>query len=197
MTEENKIYTQRRKENPKLFFAPDQWEKFIYACDIKWRPFFWMMMLTGVRHNELKYVKVNDIDFKNKWIIILKAKGGRNRIRYANLSSYACRFFKDYIKDNNLNGDSTLGIPTRQGMRQYMHKICKKQSITGWADMSTHNLRKTHENYLFALNKDGIKVVAHMGHTGKTASEHYASSAFIKDKKELDMIRQWLGDVFE
>ena len=35
-----------------------------------------------------------------------------------------------------------------------------------------------------------------MGHTPKTAQEHYLSSMFIKDKKQLDKIRKWLGDIF-
>jgi len=193
----NKFSKQRRKENPTRFFNPDEWEKFIYACNMKWRPYYWMMMLTGMRHFEAANIRPKDIDWKNKWIVILKAKGGRNNIRYAHLSSYSIKFIKNFIKENNISYDDTFKFPTRQGMRQYMHKVCKKNNISGWKDFSTHNLRKTHENYLLTLSKDEIKIMRHMGHTSKTALSHYISGAFIKDKKQLDKIRTWLGDIFE
>jgi len=186
----------RKKENPIIFFTPDIWEKFIYSCNNNWRPYFWIMMLTGARHNEIKNVKVKNIDWKNKWIIILKAKGGRENIRYVHLSSFTTRFIRSFIKENNLQQEDVFNFPTRQGMRQYIHKICKQQNIAGWKDLSSHNLRKTHENYLLALDKDNIKIAKHMGHTSKTAIDHYTSSAFIKDKKQLDKIRTWLGDIF-
>ena len=198
MKSKDNISTQRQKENPTRFFDPDEWEKFIYNCNLKWRPYFWIMMLTGLRHNEASNISDKDIDTKNKWIVILKAKGGRTRIRYVHLSSYALKFIKNFVKENNMSNNNTrFNFPTRQGMRQYMHEICKQQNIKGWNDFSTHNLRKTHENYLLTLNKDSMKVATHMGHTSKTALDHYVSSAFIKDKKQLDKIREWLGDIFE
>jgi len=191
----NKNQKQRKKENATRFFDPDEWEKFIYSCNQKWRPYFWIMMLTGLRYNEAKHIKVRNIDWKNRWIVVLKGKG--SKIRYVNLSSYSSKFIKSFINDNNLEWESTFKFPTLQGMRQYIHKISRQQNIQGWKDISTHNLRKTHENYLLALNKDNIKVARHMGHTPKTALDHYISGAFIKDKKQLDKIRLWLGDIFE
>ncbi len=187
--------TLRRKENRTRFFDPDEWEKFIYSCNNNWRKYFWIMMLTGLRYNEAKHVQIKYIDWKNRWITIIKAKG--NKQRPVHLSSYAVKKLRSYISEENLQPDSTFNFPTLQGMRQYMQKRCKEQHIQGWEDLSSHNLRKTHENYLLALNKDNIKVAAHMGHTQKTAMEHYISGAFIKDKKQLDKIRQWLGDIFE
>ena len=63
-------------------------------------------------------------------------------------------------------------------------------------DYSVHNIRKTHENYLISLNISDTMITKHMGHTQRTANEHYISSSFIKDSKELDKIRIWLGDAF-
>ncbi len=186
----------RKKENPTRFFTPREWEKFIYACDNKWRPYFWMMMLTGMRHNEISNIKPKDIDHGNRWIIVLKAKGGKQNIRYVNLSKYAYNYIKSFISENHLGREDVFKFPTRQGMRQYMHKIGKKEKISGWEDLSTHNLRKTHENYLMALDLHQGKVSKHMGHSGKTAMDHYISSAIIKDKKDLEHIRKWLEDIF-
>ncbi len=185
----------REKENKVRFFNPDEWEKFIYAVNPEWRNYYWMLMLTGLRYKEAKHVKIGDIDFANKQIIILKPKGGVQR--YCHLSSYSTKFLRQWKASDNLKEQDTLSFPTIQHLIQLMKRVCKDQSIKDYSDFSVHNLRKTHENYLIALNKDEVKITRHMGHTLKTAQQHYISSAFIKDKNQLDKIRGWLSDIFE
>jgi len=96
----------------------------------------------------------------------------------------------------NLQGKDNFNFPTIQGHRQYMQRVLRKIGIKDWRDFSCHNLRKTHENFLVSLNVSDTKITRHMGHTEKTANEHYISGAYIKDKKQLDKIRMWLGDAF-
>jgi len=184
----------REKENKVRFFNPDEWEKFIYSVREPWRQYYWMLMLTGLRFKEAKNVKVGDIDFSNKQIIVLKPKGGVQR--YCHLSSYAVKFFKQWKSMDNLKNQDIFKFPTIQHLSQLLKRTCKKQNISDWKDFSTHNLRKTHENYLLAMSKSETMITRHMGHTIKTAQQHYLSSAFIKDKKQLDKIRTWLGDIF-
>ncbi len=185
----------REKENKVRFFNPDEYEKFIYAVSPKWRNYYWFLMLTGLRYKEAKNVKVGDIDFANKQIIILKPKGGVQR--YCHLSSYGVKLIRQWKMSDNLKEKDMFSFPTIQHLIQLMKKTCKEQGIKDYPDFSVHNLRKTHENYLLALGKDEMKLTRHMGHTPKTAQQHYLSSAFIKDKSQLDKIRTWLSDIFE
>jgi integrase len=182
----------RRKENRVRFMNPEEWETFIYDVKENLRKYYWFLLLTGMRYKEAKHVKKGHINWKNRSITIFKPKGGVQR--NANFSSFGKKKLQDMFE--GLKEEDTLSFPTIQHLIQTMHRVCEKHKMKYWKDISVHNIRKQHENYLHALNLDGAKITVHMGHTAKTAAEHYNSSEFIKDKKELDLIRQWFDDVF-
>lgn len=183
----------RPKENRVRFLDPDEWETIIYDKQLeRLKKYYWFLLLTGMRYKEAKFVKKGHINWKNRSITIFKAKGGVQR--NANFSSFGKRMLQDMF-EGKLEED-TIGFPTIQHLIQTLHKVCAKHNIKYWKDISVHNIRKQHENYLHALNLDGAKITAHMGHTAKTAAEHYNSSSFIKDKKQLDKIRMWFDDIF-
>jgi len=182
----------RAKENRVRFMDPDEWEKFIYSTKETIRKYFWFLLITGMRYKEAKNVQKKHISWNNKNILIFTPKGGVQR--FANFSSFGKRKLKEMFE--GLNDEDTLSFPTIQHLIQTLHAICKKQNIKYWQDISVHNIRKQHENYLHALNLDNAKITAHMGHTAKTAVEHYNSSEFIKDSKQLEKIRIWFDDIF-
>lgn len=182
----------REKINRVRFMDPDEWEKFIYSVNENLRKYYWFLLLTGVRYKEAKNIKKGHINWQNRNIIIFKAKGGIQR--HVNFSSLGKKKLKLFFE--GLHNEDTLQFPTIQHLIQTLHKICKQKKIKYWEDISVHNIRKQHENYLLALNLPENKITTHMGHTPKTAQEHYNSSEFIKDKKQLDKIRLWMGDIF-
>lgn len=186
------------KENPTRFFNPDEWELFIYSTNDKWRFYFWFLLLTGVRFKEARYIKVKDIEFVNRQLLIKRPKGESQGkvMRYVQLSSFAVKFIKARITELGLKDDDTFNLPTIQGLIQYMRKQLEKIGIKDFRDFSIHNIRKTHENYHISLNVNDNKLMRHMGHTMKTANDHYISGSYIKDKKQLDKIRIWIGDAF-
>jgi len=188
----------RMKENKVRFFNPDEWEKFIYSTSDTWRFTFWFFLLTGVRYKEAKVIQIMDFDFPNRNLFIKKPKGidaGKVQ-RTVNLSPYAVKFIRSYIHINNLKNTDTFKFQTIQGVRQYMQRQLKAIGINDWRDFSVHNLRKTHENFMMSLDVPEGKLFRHMGHTMKTANQHYLSSAFIKDVKQLNKIRIWLDGAF-
>ncbi len=182
----------REKENKVRYMDPDEWETFIYSVSENLRNKYWFLLLTGMRYKEAKYVKKGHINWKNRSITIFKPKGGVQR--YANFSSFGKKKLMEMF-EGKAESD-TLDFPTIQHLIQTLHRICREKNIKYWKDISVHNIRKQHENYLHALNLPETKIVVHMGHTQKTANEHYNSSEFIKDKKQLDKVRNWLGDIF-
>jgi integrase len=182
----------REKENKVRFLNPDEWETIIYDIKDNLRKYYWFLLLTGMRYKEAKHVKKGHINWGNKSIIIFKPKGGVQR--NANFSSFGKRKLQEMF--SNLSEEDTLKFPTIQHLIQTLHKVCRKHKIKYWQDISVHNLRKQHENYLLALDLPYQKITVHMGHTAKTALEHYNSSEFIKEKKQLDKIRIWFADIF-
>lgn len=182
----------REKINKVKFLDPDEWEKFYYSLDDNNRKYFMFLFLTGMRYKEAKNVCDEHIDWNQRQIIVYKPKGGIQR--YSNFSSWGKREIKQMFERKDKK--ETLHFPSIQHMRHLLHKHCREQNIKDWQDLSVHNIRKQHENYLIALDIQNNKITKHMGHTAKTALEHYNSSAFIKDKKQLDKIRIWFGDIF-
>lgn len=182
----------RAKINKVRFLDPDEWETFIYSVNDNLSKHFWFLLLTGLRYKEAKHVQKKHIDWNNKSLVVFKPKGGIQR--YVNFSSFGKSRIKDMFEGKNDN--DTLKFPSIQHLRFVLHEICKEKRIEGWEDLSVHNIRKQHENYLIALDLPQNKITKHMGHTAKTAIEHYNSSKFIKDKKQLDKIRKWFNDIF-
>lgn len=186
----------RQKKNPTRTFSPDEWEKFIYIVEDKWKPFFWLQFLLGTRFKESNYITINDFDFKNRQCLIRKPKGidAGKTMRYVQLSSFAVKYIRSYIKINDLRGNDDFKFPTIQGMIGNMRKNLKLLGIEDYKDFSIHNIRKTHENYLVSLDVNDNKLLKHMGHTQKTANEHYLSGSYIKEHRQLELVRKWLGD---
>lgn len=182
----------REKYNKVRFLNPDEWETFYYSLSENNRKYFMFLFLTGMRYKEAKHVTLDHFDWSNREIIIYKPKGGLQR--QVNFSSWGKKEIKRIFEGKNKN--DTLNFPTIQHMRHLLQKHCRENKIKNWEDLSVHNIRKQHENYLIALDLPYQKISKHMGHTPKTAQEHYNSSSFIKDKKQLDKIRTWLGDIF-
>lgn len=182
----------REKENKVRILNPDEWETFIYSTKENIRKYYWFLFLTGVRYKEAKHIQKQHIDFKNRTIILFKPKGGVQR--YVSFSTFGKQKLKQFFEGLQL--EDTLEFPSIQHLIQTMKKICKENNMPYWEDISVHNIRKSHENNLIALNLNQAKITAHLGHNLKTATEHYISSNFIKDKNQLDKSKLWFGDIF-
>ena len=67
-----------------------------------------------------------------------------------------------------------------------MKLYCKEAGLADYEDFSAHNLRKTLENWLIALNINVLAIQAHMGHQLDIAAAHYvAASLFTAEDKIL------------
>lgn len=182
----------REKENKLRFMNPEEWEMFISEVPPKYRKNYWFLLLTGMRYKEAVSIKKKQIDFKERHIILFKAKGKIQR--YVNFSTFGKKKIKSYFAD--LSDEECLDFPTNNHLIYLMKKIAKKKNFDYWKDLTVHNIRKQHENYLLAIDLPAPKVVKHLGHTYKTSMQYYTSSAFIKNQKYLKMIKLWLGDIF-
>lgn len=184
------------KSNPKRFFYPKEWIKFYDSLKSHYKFHFDFLFNTGMRYNEAKHIIVSDIDFSRKWIVITKAKGGRSRIRYVHFTKEFGKRIKSYIDLYNLSSDDDFKFPTIQCITQILKRHCKLIGIKDWQNFSAHNIRKTHENYLLAIDKNIMHIQGHMGHTIQIAEAHYVSGALIKDEIEKRMIKNWFGEMF-
>lgn len=133
-----------------------------------------MLYATGVRVSELVNIKISDIDFNNKRIVVC-GKGNKERIVY--YGEYAEEVLKKYLdthirKDHNYlfvnqNGDKI----TDRGIRYIIDKIMNKLSIK--THVTPHVLRHTFATDMLNNGCD-IKVVQELlGHSSLRTTEVY------------------------
>jgi len=99
---------------------------------------------------------------------------------------------KDYTKD--LNNDDTLPFLTNSALNLAIKKIAKRIGMKDWYMVSAHNLRKTHGQYLVALDVNIANICKRLGHDMNTFLNSYCSADIFnpKDREEIKVI---LGDL--
>ncbi len=133
-----------------------------------------MLYATGVRVSELINIKINDIDFNNRRIIVL-GKGNKERIVY--YGEYAEEVLKEYIKTHDRKNHNYLfvnskgGKLTDRGVRYIIDNIMSRLSVK--VHVTPHVLRHTFATDMLNNGCD-IKVVQELlGHSSLKATEIY------------------------
>ncbi|MGM9877561.1 MAG: site-specific tyrosine recombinase/integron integrase [Bacilli bacterium] len=133
-----------------------------------------MLYATGVRISELVNIKINDIDFNNKRIVVC-GKGNKERIVY--YGDYAEEILKKYLETHKKNSENYLfinnkgGKITVRGVRYIIDKIMDRLSIK--THVTPHVLRHTFATDMLNNGCD-IKVVQELlGHSSLKATEIY------------------------
>ncbi|MDD6272396.1 MAG: tyrosine-type recombinase/integrase [bacterium] len=133
-----------------------------------------MLYATGVRISELVNIKINDIDFNNKRIVVC-GKGNKERIVY--YGDYAEEILKKYLETHEKNSENYLFINSKggkitvRGVRYIIDKIMDRLSIK--THVTPHVLRHTFATDMLNNGCD-IKVVQELlGHSSLKATEIY------------------------
>jgi len=188
------------KINPKAFFRPKDWNAFYDSLKEKSRPYFKIAINTGGRINEIREVRVKDIDFDNKTLTFYttKTKGAKGEKRPVpreiKLSTEFLNWLQRWIKINKLSQNDAFKIPSTAGVKKILQTHLKKIQIKDWHDFSSHNVRKTHGNWLLAIGMDGMKVAARLGHDYNTLLKSYVSPDIFTEEDKV-LIKQVLGDL--
>lgn len=189
------------RTNRDSFFFPNVWMKFYDALKPSQRITFDFLINTGARINEVRHVKVGDVDFERNNIILrvtkVKAiKGEKNsRPRTIGISSQFGKKLKAYIKDNGLNNEDTFNILSTPAGNICMKKTLQDIGVEDYQMYSLHNIRKTHGNWLKALGIEGAEICLRLGHDYNTFLKAYGSPD-IFNFKDVQDIRLILGDLY-
>lgn len=133
-----------------------------------------MLYATGVRVSELVNIKINDIDFNNRRIIVC-GKGNKERIVY--YGDYAEEVLYEYLDSHVQNKEGYLFINNRKekltdrGVRYIIEKIMNELSLK--THVTPHVLRHTFATNMLNNGCD-IKVVQELlGHSSLKTTEVY------------------------
>ena len=137
-----------------------------------------MLYATGVRVGELVKIKIDDIDFGRKNIIIL---GKGNKERYVTYGEYCEESLKNYIQDGrvalNIKDSKTLflnnkgGDLTERGVRYILDQLIQKTSIQ--KKISPHMIRHSFATHLLNEGCDLLTVQKLLGHESIKATQIY------------------------
>lgn len=135
-----------------------------------------LFLSTAIRLSELANIKIKDIDFDNKSIII-NGKGGKERVVY--LTDTLINILKNYLRTRKvLNCDDYLFITDKNTKlsRRSIEDICQHAfelaGINGHG-YTTHSLRHSAATYIYKSTKDILAVKELLGHTSLAATMIY------------------------
>lgn len=188
------------RDDRSRYFFPEEWIKFFDSIKSEKQPIYDFLINTGARIEESLNVKPKHFDFDKPTLTlrVTKIKAKKNervgKPRTFVISSQFARRMKKYVKDNNLNDEDLLFKQTKQAVYQMMRLRLKKLGFD-WYNFSLHNIRKTHGNYLKAMEIDSAEICYRLGHDLNTYIKHYGS-ANVFDRKDKVLIIKILGDVY-
>ena len=189
-TKSGKDYTIR--SNRDRFFYPGEWEKFFDVLKPMQKFTFNFLINTGARINEARNVQPFDIDLERKRIVLritkvkAKKKEKNPRPRIIPISTQFAKYLKN--KSGKILSTPAANIALK--------KALIKSGVKDWKMFSIHNIRKTLETWLMALDIDGLKITAHMGHSLVTAAGHYISPD-VFSWEEKSKMRMIIGDLYQ
>lgn len=187
------------RESRDRYFFPDEWMAFYDKLRKSQKFTFEMLINTGARINECRNVQVRDIDFERQNIVFRwtksRNKDGSRKIRTIPISTKFTKTLKKHIKEHNLKPEDNLKILSTPASNIAMKKALKKAGIPDWKMFSVHNVRKTLETWLLALDIDTMKIIKHFGHSIQMAQKHYVSPDIFgwEDKR---MMRDIIGGLY-
>lgn len=192
------------KEDKFRYFFPKDYLKVFDCLKKKQQHTLVCQLNTGARINELMHVKVSDIDFVNRRLVLRVTKSkakkgeekGRGRMRTIQISTKFAKYLKGFIRENNLVQEDNLMILSKPAFNIGLKKACAKAGLLNPNDFSSHNIRKTLEVWLMALGVQDMTLVAHLGHDIRTAVSHYVSPS-IFTREEKDIILEILDNLYE
>jgi len=150
--------------------------------------------------NEIRHLRAGDIDFENSaltfYVTKVKATKGESRPvpREIKISTEFKEWLQRFVKSNKMKPSDTFPIQTTQGIDKTIKKTLQRLEVENWKDFSSHNVRKTHGNWLKASGFDGAEICSRLGHDYNTMLKNYVS-ADIFDDEDRFLIRQILGDL--
>jgi integrase len=116
-------------------------------------------------------------------------------MRVISVSNQFVRWTKGIATKYNLKPEDKFPILSTPAANICMKKTLNKIEIKDAVMFSIHNIRKTLETWLIALDIDSLKIVKHFGHSIDVASKFYVSpDTFNYEDRRL--IREIIGDLY-
>jgi site-specific recombinase XerD len=139
---------------------------------------------TGIRRAELLSIKVSDIDFDNRMILI---KGKGNKQRYVSFNEKLHKMLKKY---SSRQGITSKLINIKERRLGYIF-----QELSGKVGyrIHPHRLRHAYANELYRKTKDVLLIKKLLGHSNIATTSRYLESLSALDDQDIESYRKVFG----
>lgn len=197
MRKNGRKYTIRLHRN--RIFLPSEWIKFYESLRKQQKFTFNFLINTGARIMEAQNVRVREINFKEKYILLTKVKTrnafSTGKPRKIPISNKFIKNLKRLIREKNLSYEDKLPILSNPAANICMKNHLRKSGFEDWRMFSLHNIRKSLESWLVCLNVNPLKILSQFGHNQTTALKYYIN--FISEHNdEKEKIRKIIGNLY-
>lgn len=189
------------RDDRSRYFFPEEWTKFYNSIKPSKQPIYDFLINTGSRIEEALKIKPKNFDHDKNRLTLrvtkMKASKGERvgKPRTFTISSQFSRRMRKHIRDNKIGDNDFMFTITKQAVYQLMRRKLKKLGFEDWWAFSLHNIRKTHGNYLKALEIDSGEICYRLGHDLNTYIKHYGSANIFDRKDKAGMVKI-LEDVY-
>jgi len=189
------------------WLMPDVWIKVVDALSSKKAKLTAEILIqTGARINEVRHIEERDIDYERNTIKLritkTKAKKGERTGKPRTIpmsSAFIKRLRKHFAA--GIKPGSKIGLLSTPAFNIALKKALVKIDYPEPYMVSTHNIRKTHGNWLKILGNlriidvDASEICLRLGHDYNTFLSSYGSSSVL-DNKDVMLVKQILGDLY-
>jgi integrase len=203
--DDGKYYSVRKHR--KSWIMPDIWKKFYENLPTKKSKLTASILIqTGARINEARYIELRDIDFDRNILRLRVTKTKARKIGEERGVPRTLPMNSKYIKELKkhfvgLPEGSKIGILSTCAFNIAMKKTLKEIGIEDYYMFSAHNIRKTHGNWLKILGNFGMmkidssEICLRLGHDINTFLKDYGSSS-VMNTSDLLIAKEILGDLY-
>jgi site-specific recombinase XerD len=161
------FYPRKTHKLPQVF-TTEQIEQLLSVIDnIKHKMIISLFYGSGLRMNELKHVRLSDIDSKSFQIKVVTAKGGKQRftILPKQLLEPLRHYYKMYRPKEYLFEGQQMGVPMHE--RSIQHFVQRYITMIGLGnkDYSAHTLRHSFATHLLDSGTDIHTIKELLGHS--------------------------------
>lgn len=182
------------KKDKKVFLYPSQWNQFYSSLSDSQKPYFKIVINTGGRVNEIRNLTPKDINQERNLLtfritkVRAKLKEKRPQPRTIIISKGFTSWLLRYIKSQKIKKDDSIITLSLTRINEITKEKLKEIGVESYMDFSSHNLRKTHGNWLKALGVDGTEIASRMGHDINTMLKHYVSANIFNAEDKILMM---------
>ncbi len=156
--------------------------------DLRDHAMFMLMLRCGLRVEEVAHLRLQDLDFAQKRILVCQGKGGKDRIvyishdAYRSLLGYLNRRSSSKAKEVFLVGKGLYrGTPISvRGIQKRIEYYARKTGLK----LSCHQLRHTMATQLLNADADLVTIQDLLGHTRIKTTQRYARVSNLKVQRD-------------